>query len=906
MTTARTKKIFSQHKESHLPLGDILVFQKESYDIFLEKRLKELFQEFFPIADSNERFAIEFISCKVEDARMTPQEAKEKFSSYTAPFRVTLRLNNKVTGKKKEEEILLADIPVMTPQRSFIINGVERTIVSQLVRAQGVRFFDERRGKTKRLFGAQVVPQKGRGLWISFESDLNGCIFVKFDQGSRKIPVSTFIRAFGPETLEETLALFKGDERALAFVRKTFEIDKAVTMDEVWTTFYRIIRSGGASTPDRAKAEILRRFSSERYDISELGRVNFNKRFGLPIDKEALKNRVLTLEDIVLIIKEIARLNHTPEAIGDDIDHLGMRRVRSVGELVFEYARMGFVRMRKNARDKMITMDPKLLELPTNVLNLRTFQSTIHGFFNTNQLSQPLKQQNMLCKLEHLRTVSALGVGGVAREHASVSVRDVHQTHYGRICPIHSPDGANVGLVLHLALYARINPYGLLECPYVRVENGRITDEVVYFTASEEEKYRIADMSVRTNAGRDITQETVLVRYNGQYARVSSKDIDFIDVATGQIFSVSSALVPFASNDIPVRAAYGTRMQIQAVPCVRPEAPLIATGYEEEFAKASGQVILAEEAGEVVESDARHITVKNKKGVQQYDLDVFTLAGSAHTFANHQRSIVSPGQIVKKGEVLADNVSTDNGQMAIGKNLRVAFLPYEGGTFEDSIIISERLIREDVFTSVEVKEYVTEIRETKLGPDVMTADIPNVSEAKLRNLDADGVVRIGSEVKSGDILVGKLTPRGEIQISAEERLLQSIFGEKAKDMRDTSKTLPPGESGKVVSVRICSRDNGYNIDAGVIQQVRMIVAELRRVQIGDKLANRHGNKGVISRTAPVEDMPFTKDGEPIDIIFLHTRCAVAEKHRTDSGDTPRTRRAHTALPGDCAADDLGG
>ena len=892
MSTARTKKTFSQYKEPTLPLGDILLFQKESYDEFLNKNLKELFDEFFPISDSNERFLIEFISCKLEEPRLTPQEAKEKFSSYTVPLRVTLRLKNSITGKSKEEEILFADIPVMTPQKSFVINGIERTIVSQLVRAQGVRFFEESRGKTGRTFGAQIIPQKGRGIWVSFESDINGRIFVKLDQSTRKIPVTTFIRVFGPETNEEVLKLFADDEETLAAIKATFSVDESNTMDEVWTSFYRAIRSGGAVTPERAKQTIQSRFSPEWYDISELGRVNFNKRFGLPIDKEALKNRILTIDDITLITKEIVRLNNTPDAIGDDIDHLGSRRVRSVGELVFEYARMGFVRMRKNARDKMLTMDPKLLEIPTNVLNLRTFQSTVHGFFNSNQLSQQLKQQNMLCKLEHLRTVSALGVGGVAREHASVSVRDVHQTHYGRICPIHSPDGANVGLVLHLALYARINKYGLLECPYVKIVNGKITDEIEYFTASEEEKYRIASATVQADSGGKITNDFLLARYRGQYIRVSPNDIDYIDVATGQIFSIASALVPFAANTIPVRASYGTRMQIQAIPCLRPEVPLIATGYEKEFAKSSGQVIVADEAGEVIESDAKHISVKTKDGVKKHNLEVFTLAGSAYTFANHQRPVVSPGDTVKKGDVLADTVSTSDGQIAVGKNLRVAFLPYEGGTFEDSIIISERLIRDDVFTSVQVKEHKTEIRETKLGPDIMTADIPNVSELKLRNLDADGIARVGSEVGSGDILVGKLTPRGEIQISAEERLLQSIFGEKAKDMRDTSKVLPSGEKGKVVSVRVCSRENGYSVDPGVIKQIHMIVADLRRIQVGDKLANRYGNKGVISRTAPIEDMPFTKDGESVDIV-LSTLGVPSRKNLGQILETHLGLAAHT-------------
>lgn len=866
MQTPRTKKTFSQYKKSSLPLGDILDFQKKSYDNFLHRDLRKLFNEFFPIIDSNERFHIHFISQRLEEPRFTPREIKDKFISYTAPFKVNLQLQNKITGITKEEEILLGDIPIMTPQSSFIINGVERTIVSQLVRAYGVRFFDKIRGKSRRTFGAQVVPQKGRGVWVVFESDTMGNIFVRVDQGTRKIPVTTFIRAFGPETKEAVLRLFNDNEKALQCIKNTFAVDDASVMDEVWSLFYKVLRTGSVVSPEKAKQIVQSKFSPEWYDLSEIGRVNFNKRFGLPTDETARKQRVLTLEDVVLITKEIVRLNTTPEAIGDDIDHLGSRRVRAVGELVYEYARTGFIRMRKNARDKMLTVDPKMLEQPTNVLNLRTFQSTIHGFFNTNQLSQPLKQENVLDELEHLRTISALGTGGVTREHANVSVRDVHQTHYGRICPINSPEGPNIGLVLHLALYARINEFGLLECPYFKVKNGKVTDEHIFFTASEEEKYCIAGANVEMDDNRNIIQEVVLVRHNGQYERIEPKNIDYIDVSTAQILSIASVLVPFALNTIPGRCATGSRMQRQAVPCLRPEVPLIATGYEKEFAQASGRLVITEESGTVLESDANHITVKTDKGTKRHNLEVFTLA-AAHSFANHQRPIILPGDKVKKGQVLADCSSTADGELAIGKNLRVAFLSYYGEGFEDAIVVSERLVRDDVLTSVQVKEHVSEIRETKLGEDVMTADIPNVSERKLRNLDVDGVIRLGSEVVPGDILVGKLTPRGETQLSAEERLLQSIFGDKAKDMRDTSKVLPSGEKGKVVSVQVRGRDDGHIIDTGVIKQIRIIIAELRRVRVGDKLANRFGNKGVISRVAPIEDMPFTVDGEPVDVIL---------------------------------------
>lgn len=848
-------------------MNDILAFQQESYESFLKDGLKSLFEEFFPITDSNERFIVSFVSHRLEKPRFTHQKAKELFTSYTVPLRVVLQLNNTVTKKVVEEEMLFGDIPMMTPQRSFIINGVERTIVSQLIRSQGIRFFKEMKRKTRSTFGAQVVPQKGKGIWLVFESDINGCIFVRVDQSSRKIPVTTFIRAFGPEKRDEVLALFSDDQDAQKAMERTFEEDNANTMDEVWLAFYKVLRSGSVVSPERAKEMVQSRFSPDWYNISEIGRINFNKRFGLPITDKTKKNLVLTLEDIVVIIQEITRLNNSPDAVGDDIDHLGFRRIRSVGELVYEHARTGFIRVRKNVRDKMLTQDPKMLELPTNVLNLRTFQSTIHGFFNTDQLSQTLKQQNVLDQIEHLRTISALGAGGVTREHANVSVRDVHRTHYGRICPINTPERGNIGLVLHLALYARINKYGLLECPYNVVKDGKVTDEVVYMTATEEERYIIAGADVVTDDSGTITQESVLVRQGGQYNRVAPQDIEYLDAATGQILSVASALVPFSNNTIPYRSATGTRMQQQAIPCLRPEKPLISTGYEEEFARSSGRLAFAQEDGEVVSVDAKHVAVKEKNGnVQRHDLELFKLAGSAYTFANHQRPSVSLGDKVKKGDVLADISSTVDGSIAIGKNLRVAFLPYDS-TFNDAIIVSERLVHDDVLTSVQVKEHVVDVMDTKLGPDVMTADIPNVPERKLRNLGLDGVIRVGSEVAPGDILVGKLTPRGEMQISAEEHLLLSIFGDKAKDMQDTSKTLPPGERGKVVSVQVRDRESDHMIDMGVLKQVHIIVADTRRIQVGDKLANRYGNKGVISRIAPVEDMPFTNDGEPVDIIL---------------------------------------
>lgn len=866
MQTSLPKKTFAQYRESSIPLGDLLEFQDKSYSKFLAKDLNGLFKEFFPIVDSKNRFIISYISHVLDTPKATPHEAKKNFGNYTSCLRVRLKLENTVTGVIKEEEVYLGEVPIMTPQHTFIIRGIERTIISQLVKVTGVRFYDEVRGRSARTFGAKVSTMKNRGVWVTFESDATGKLFVRIDQGMKKMPVTTFIRAFGPDTKEGVLRLFRDDERALAAIKNTFTVDEANIMDEVWTSFYKVLRIGSPSNPEKAKEIVMKKFSPDWYDIGEIGRVNFNKRFGLPTDAAARKIRHLTLEDIVLIAKEIVRLNNMPEAVADDIDHLSLRRVRTVGELVYDEARKGFARIRKNALDRMVNLDPKLLELPTNVLSLKTFQNTVHGFFNVNELSQPLKQQNILQEVEHLRTVSALGAGGVKRERAGASVRDLHPTHYGRICPIHSPEGENIGLVLHFALYARINEFGLLECPYLRVRDGKVTDEIEYLPAVEEERYRIVGASTPVKDGVIVTDKKILTRHNRQTERVSADKVDFIDVSTAQIFSMAAALVPFASNTLPTRSATGARMQGQAIPCLNPEPPLVATGYEEAVARASNRLIFAEESGVVESVDAKHVTVKGSKGIKRYEMDTFPLA-KAHTFANHQRPAVNVGDKVKKGQVLVDVASTSNGQLALGKNLRVAFIPYEGGTFEDAIIISERLVRDEVLTSVEVREYVVDVRDTKLGPDTTTADIPNVAEKKLRNLGADGIINVGSSVVPGDILVGKLTPRGESQLTAEERLLQSIFGEKAKEMRDTSKVLPPGEKGKVVSVQVRSRDSGDDVDNGVIKQIRIVIGGLRHIRVGDKLANRYGNKGVVSRVAPIEDMPFTKDGEPIDIIL---------------------------------------
>ena len=861
--STRPIKTFSSYKKHDFPFGDLLDFQRKSYNQFLEKDFEKLFKDFFPIKDSNDRFLLEYISYSIEEPKHTPNVCRDRYIDYIAQLKVRFRLTNNVTGTKKEEEVIFADVPVMTNQGSFIINGKERTVVSQIVKSNGIRF--EKQKTVPPMFGAKVQPKQGRGMWIVFETDRAGNIHVRLDQNTKKVPVTTFLRLFGPQTKEDVLKLFKDDEKALEVIKKTFAVDKAGIMDEVYLALYKAVRNDIVSA-DKAKGFLEMRFSKDMYDISEFGRLTFNKRFGLPTDKNAIAKLEITLEDIVIIIKEIVRLNTTPNAVGDDIDHLGHRRVRTVGELIYEFARKKFAGLVADSRRRMLTRDPTIIKNPTDVINLRMFKHAPQAFFTQNQLSQLLSQYNVMDELSNFRIISALGSGGVARERAGIDVRDIHPSHYGRICPVHTPEGANVGLVLQLALYARMNEYGLLEVPYRKVIDGKVTDTIEYLDATEEERFYIAPADIPTNEKQEITKNSVGVRYNRETAFVSPKEVNYVDVDNGTIFSVATALIPFVSSNIVVRTLYGSTFPRKSVPCVFPEMPMVSTGFEETFARATGRLVIAEEDGEVIAVDATHIITKTSKKEKRYDLEVFTTT-NGKVFSSHQRPIVSLGQKIKKGDVLADVASSDNGHLALGKNVRVAFSCYFGGNFEDAILISRRLVENDTFTSITVGEFSTKIRETKLGPEVISADIPNVSEKKLRNLDSTGIVRVGAEVSPGDILVGKITPRGESLLSPEERLLQSIFGDKAKEVKDSSLKLSSGHKGRVIGVKIRDRADGHELEPGVIKEVIVTIAQLRRIQEGDKFCNRYGNKGVISRVLAVEDMPFTEDGEPVDIVL---------------------------------------
>src|SRR3989338_3891414 len=658
---------------------------------------------------------------------------------------------------------------------------------------------------------------------------------------------------------------FENSRPASEAIHATLAHDNAHTPEEAYVEIYRRLRDGDIATPESAREHVRSILSPERYDFSRVGRFHFNRRFGLGTKDADLSRATLSLEDIARIVTHIAEQNANPAAEADDIDHLGFRRVRFVGELLEQRMRVGLSRMKRNIQDRMAMVDAETT-LPVQFVNPRPFQAAIREFFTTDQLSQLMQQYNILDEIEHLRTLSTLGRGGLTSERAGLEVRDVHSSHYGRVCPIHTPEGKNIGLVLHMSLYARPNEFGIIETPYAKVEKGSITKEIKYLNALEEEQYAIAHAGTARDDNGHITEKFVEVRREGKPTLVKRDDVDFVEVATNQPFSVATAMIPFVENDDANRALMGSNMQKQAVPLVVPDAPYVATGVESAAARDSGRLIVAEDAGEITYADSQSIKVKNTDGkTKEYKLVNFSRTNGFTTF--HQRPAVSVGDHVKKGGLLADTSTSVGGQLAIGQNVRVAFLPWFGANFEDAIVISEKLAKEARFTSIHMEEFVCVVRDTKLGPEVTTHDIPNVSEFKLRNLDEDGIVRIGAEVRSGDILVGKVTPKGETQLTPEERLLHAIFGEKAKDVKDTSLRMDGGKRGRVVGIKIFSRESGDSLESGVIKRVHVEVAQLRTISVGDKLAGRHGNKGVISRVLPEEDMPFDGEGNPVDIIL---------------------------------------
>jgi len=857
------KKYFAKYKEPFIPLPNLVEMQLNSFNWFLKEGLKELFHEFSPINDyAGKEFFLEFLDYSIDEPKYDEYYAKANNLSYEVPLKIRVRLTKKETQETKEQDVFLTDMPLMTEHGTFIVNGVERVVVAQLARSFGVYFtINVLRGRN--LFGAKIIPN--RGAWIEVETDFDGVMYVRIDR-KRKIPVTTFLRVFGLKDSKEIEKNFsKVDNGEINYIKKTFEKDDASTVEEAYVEIYKRIRPGELATVENAKELLDDMFSPSRYDFSSVGRYKFNQRLGLPLKDIKSASRTLSLEDLIAVVSEVINMNNNPEAQPDDIDHLGNRRIRAVGEMLQNQLRIGMARMKRNIQDRMSTLDPDVLT-PFNLINSRLFSAVLKKFFTTSQLSQFMSQKNTLDELEHLRRLSALGPGGLTKERAGFEVRDVHISHYGRICPIETPEGPTIGLVVHLASYSRLNEYGILETPYRRVKNGVIASEIVYLDASEESKYNIAHSGIEYDKDGKILENEIEARVHGQPGIVLKDKIDFIDVAPQQAFSIATSLIPFLEHDDANRALMGSNMQRQAVPCLQSEAPLVATGIEERAARDSGRLFIADDNGKISHVDATSITLKTKTGKEKNYKLVSFLRSNDFTII-HQRPVVDSGEEVVKGQILADTSASDHGQLALGQNIVVAFLSWNGANFEDAIILSRRLVEKDKFTSVHIEKFSVQVRDTKLGPEITTYDIPNVGEEKLKDLDEEGIIRVGAEVRSGDILVGKISPKGEAELTPEERLLRSFFGEKARDVKDTSLKMEHGKQGRIVGIKIFSRDHGDKLDVGVIKEIHIEVAQIRKVSVGDKLAGRHGNKGVISKILPIEDMPYLEDGTPVDIIL---------------------------------------
>ncbi|MFH1246430.1 MAG: DNA-directed RNA polymerase subunit beta, partial [Candidatus Liptonbacteria bacterium] len=839
---------------------DLNEMQLISYELFLKTGLKELLNEVSPILDhTGKELALSFEDYYFGEPKYDEQTTRYKDASYEMPLHIKVKLANFKNNSSEVQEIYFGDFPKMTDRGTFIINGVERVVVSQLIRSAGV-YFTSVPWRDRELFGAKVIPN--RGAWLEFETDVDGSIGVKIDR-HRKVPVTDLLRVSGAADEDKIKSLFSDiDNGTVNYIAATLKKDAAKDLAESYLEIYRRLRPGDPANEKTARNLVDSIFQrADRYDLSAVGRFKLNQRLIINRDK---KSGLLDLDDLAAIVREIIRLNNDPAAEADDIDHLGNRRLKAVGELLQGRLRIGLARLRRIIQDRMSTLERDTL-VPAQLINFRPISAVVKEFFASSQLSQFMDQINPLAELEHKRRLSALGPGGLTRERASFEVRDVHRSHYGRICPIETPEGSNIGLINYLANFARLNKYGFIETPYVKVKNSKVTSELIWLDALEEEKYKIAHATAPRDKDGKLTGPMVEVRHGHTPSSVPVAEADLMDVAPNQFISVATSLIPFLQHDDANRALMGSNMQRQAVALVKPHAPFVSTGQEERVALDSGYVIKAEGEGEVLEVDARHITVKYAKEIKEYTLEKFKRSNQFTCIS--QRPLVDVGSKVKKGEVLADGPSIENGVLALGQNLLVAFMSWEGANFEDAIILSDRVVRDDLFTSIHVEEFYCDVRDTKLGPEVTTPDIPNVSEEKLRNLNEEGIIRIGAEVHSGDILVGKISPKGESELTPEERLLRAIFGEKARDVKDTSLTLPHGKRGRIVGVKVFSRDQGDKLEAGIIKRIQVEVADLRKVQTGDKLAGRHGNKGVISQVRPVEDMPHLADGTPVDIIL---------------------------------------
>ncbi len=916
MSYTRARKSYARIPDV-LELPKLIEVQLQSFQWFLDEGLQELFAEISPIVSFNKNLELHFLNYRFDEPKYPEKECRERDMTYASPLWVNVRLINKETGEIQEQEVFMGDFPLMTENGTFVINGAERVVVSQLIRSPGVYFTSEEDRVTGRsLCFAKLIPN--RGAWLEFETSKRDVISVKVDR-KRKLPVTILLRAVGYGTDEELFDLFQSVDTMAdhSYISATLERDPTKTVDEALLEFYKKLRPGDPPTLDNASnflTSLL--FSPRRYDLGKVGRYKLNRRLGVevPIDQ-----RTLTKEDLVQVVVRMILVNNGVDE-PDDIDHLGNRRVKTVGELIQNQLRVGLLRMERVVRERMSIRDPEQVT-PMSLINIRPVVAATREFFGGSQLSQFMDQTNPLAELTHKRTLSALGPGGLRRERAGFDVRDVHHSHYGRICPIETPEGPNIGLIGRLATFGRVNEYGFIETPYRKVINqvshedvdalvGKtlrspvadprtgevvaeagteinedmairiaqlpleetvkikpmVTDEIVYMSADEEDRFTIAQANAELDEKWQFVHSRISVRRHQTFLLENADRIDYMDVSPKQIVGISAALIPFLEHDDANRALMGSNMQRQAVPLIRPEAPVVSTGMEYQAAVDSGQVVVAEKAGEVISVTSNTVVVREEDGNEQvYNLRKFNRSNQSTCI--DQRPTVWKGDYVRAGDVLGDSSSTDHGELALGQNVLCAFLSWEGGNYEDAILISEDLVRSDKFTSIHIEKHEVEARDTKLGPEEITRDIPNVGEEALKDLDEGGIVRVGAEVGPGDILVGKITPKGETELTPEEKLLRAIFGEKAREVKDSSLRLPHGEKGIIVDVKEFSRDEHRDLPAGVDKMVRVMVAQRRKITEGDKIAGRHGNKGVISRVVPIEDMPFLEDGTPIEIIL---------------------------------------